>query len=72
MDAPCGDICNDGDEAVWGDDSDVISPVIEKKMMEMLLRFLFGFELLFLLSFTILSTTRRLDSLRKIEFSKWF
>lgn len=23
-----GDICNDGDEAVWGDDSEVISPVI--------------------------------------------
>lgn len=21
-----GDICNDGDEAVWGDESDVISP----------------------------------------------
>lgn len=30
-DAACGDICNDGDEAVWGDVSDVISPVIEKK-----------------------------------------
>lgn len=22
-----GDICNDGDEAVWGDESEVISPV---------------------------------------------
>jgi hypothetical protein len=26
-----GDICNDGDEAVWGDESEAISPVNERK-----------------------------------------
>lgn len=26
-----GDICNDGDEAVWGDESDVISPANRNK-----------------------------------------
>jgi hypothetical protein len=31
-----GDICSDGDEAVWGDESDVISPVtIEKETGEL-------------------------------------
>lgn len=28
-----GDICNDGDEAVWGDESEVISPVNGKKKL---------------------------------------
>lgn len=44
-----GDICNDGDEAVWGDESEVISPVNgeeRKKLVKVLIEinfFLFIF-----------------------------
>jgi hypothetical protein len=30
-----GDICNDGDDAVWGDESDVISPANREKKKKM-------------------------------------
>lgn len=39
-----GDICNDGDEAVWGDESDVISPVSgkdEKNLLKLWLKLRF-------------------------------
>lgn len=41
-----GDICNDGDEAVWGDESEVISPANGNKK-ENLLAFLIEIKVRF-------------------------